>query len=195
MITKRQKILDAALLLFSQQGLEGTSTGQIAKTAGVAKATLFHHFENKSLLIDELFRELKVELFSTLAQHTEIAEQNRYQAFKFMWMTGIEWALENPIAMKFFTNVHFDPTTQTREVIVSQMFASLDDIILKGQQAEELMVLDINLVRHFIHSHFLICANWLVDQQEPQAEQSEKYINDSFDMCWRAIGGQAQPSC
>ncbi|WP_373943045.1 TetR/AcrR family transcriptional regulator [Vibrio chagasii] len=195
MITKRQKILDAALLLFSQQGLEGTSTGQIAKTAGVAKATLFHHFENKSLLIDELFRELKVELFSTLAQHTEIAEQNRYQAFKFMWMTGIEWALENPIAMKFFTNVHFDPTTQTREVIVSQMFASLDDIILKGQQAEELMVLDINLVRHFIHSHFLICANWLVDQQEPQTEQSEKYINDSFDMCWRAIGGQAQPSC
>ncbi|MFV8461530.1 TetR/AcrR family transcriptional regulator [Vibrio campbellii] len=195
MITKRQKILDAALLLFSQQGLEGTSTGQIAKTAGVAKATLFHHFENKSLLIDELFRELKVELFSTLAQHTEIAEQNRYQAFKFMWMTGIEWALENPIAMKFFTNVHFDPTTQTREVIVSQMFASLDDIILKGQQAEELMVLDINLVRHFIHSHFLICANWLVDQQEPQAEQSERYINDSFDMCWRAIGGQAQPSC
>ncbi|KAB0479116.1 TetR/AcrR family transcriptional regulator [Vibrio chagasii] len=195
MMTKRQKILDAALLLFSQQGLEGTSTGQIAKTAGVAKATLFHHFENKSLLIDELFRELKVELFSTLTQHTEIAEQNRYQAFKFMWMTGIEWALENPVAMKFFTNVHFDPTTQTREVIVSQMFASLDDIILKGQQAEELMVLDINLVRHFIHSHFLICANWLVDQQEPQAEQSEKYINDSFDMCWRAIGGQAQPSC
>ncbi len=194
-MTKRQKILDAALLLFSQQGLEGTSTGQIAKTAGVAKATLFHHFENKSLLIDELFRELKVELFSTLTQHTEIAEQNRYQAFKFMWMTGIEWALENPVAMKFFTNVHFDPTTQTREVIVSQMFASLDDIILKGQQAEELMVLDINLVRHFIHSHFLICANWLVDQQEPQAEQSEKYINDSFDMCWRAIGGQAQPSC
>lgn len=195
MITKRQKILDAALLLFSQQGLEGTSTGQIAKTAGVAKATLFHHFENKSLLIDELFRELKVELFSTLAQHTEIAEQNRYQAFKFMWMTGIEWALENPVAMKFFTNVHFDPTTQTHEVIVSQMFASLDDIILKGQQAEELMVLDINLVRHFIHSHFLICANWLVDQQEPQAKQPEKYINDSFDMCWRAIGGQAQPSC
>ena len=195
MITKRQKILDAALLLFSQQGLEGTSTGQIAKTAGVAKATLFHHFENKSLLIDELFRELKVELFSTLAQHTEIAEQNRYQAFKFMWMTGIEWALENPVAMKFFTNVHFDPTTQTREVIVSQMFASLDDIILKGQQAEELMVLDINLVRHFIHSHFLICANWLVYQQEPQPVQSEKYINDSFDMCWRAIGGQAQSSC
>lgn len=192
MITKRQKILDAALLLFSQQGLEGTSTGQIAKTAGVAKATLFHHFENKSLLIDELFRELKVELFATLVQHTEIAEENRYQAFKSMWMTGVDWALENPVAMKFFTNVHFDPTTQTREVIVSQMFASLDDILLKGQQDGELIVLDINLVRHFIHSHFLICANWLVDQQVPQPEQSKKYINDSFDMCWRAIGGQTQ---
>ncbi|ARP37985.1 TetR/AcrR family transcriptional regulator [Vibrio syngnathi] len=190
MITKRQKILDAALLLFSQQGLEGTSTGQIAKTAGVAKATLFHHFENKSLLIDELFRELKIELFSTLDQHTEIAEQDRYQAFKFMWITGLEWALENPVAMKFFTNVHFDPTTQTREVIVSKMFASLDEVILKGQETGELMVLDINLVRHFIHSHFLICANWLTEQNELPPEQSAKYISDSFDMCWRAVGGQ-----
>ncbi|MEZ8355962.1 TetR/AcrR family transcriptional regulator [Vibrio splendidus] len=190
MITKRQKILDTALLLFSQQGLEGTSTGQIAKTAGVAKATLFHHFENKSLLIDELFRELKLELFSTLQQHTDIAEQDLYQAFKFMWITGIEWALENPVAMKFFTNVHFDPTTQTREVIVSQMFASLDEIILKGQEDGELMALDINLVRHFIHSHFLICANWLIEQNESPPEQTSKYINDSFDMCWRAVGGQ-----
>ncbi|MDH5880014.1 MULTISPECIES: TetR/AcrR family transcriptional regulator [Vibrio] len=192
MITKRQKILDAALLLFSQQGLEGTSTGQIAKTAGVAKATLFHHFENKSLLIDELFRDLKLELFSTLQPHTGIAEQDRYQAFKFMWITGIEWALENPVAMKFFTNVHFDPTTQTREVIVSQMFASLDEIILKGQEDGELMSLNIDLVRHFIHSHFLICANWLIEQSESPPEKTSKYINDSFDMCWRAIGGQIQ---
>ncbi|WP_102313464.1 TetR/AcrR family transcriptional regulator [Vibrio cyclitrophicus] len=192
MITKRQKILDAALLLFSQQGLEGTSTGQIAKTAGVAKATLFHHFENKSLLIDELFRDLKLELFSTLQPHTGIAEQDRYQAFKFMWITGVEWALENPVAMKFFTNVHFDPTTQTREVIVSQMFASLDEIILKGQEDGKLMSLNIDLVRHFIHSHFLICANWLIEQSESPPEKTSKYINDSFDMCWRAIGGQIQ---
>ncbi|NAZ44925.1 TetR family transcriptional regulator [Vibrio toranzoniae] len=192
MITKRQKILDAALLLFSQQGLEGTSTGQIAKTAGVAKATLFHHFENKSLLIDELFRELKLELFSTLQPHTDVAVKDRYQAFKFMWFTGIEWALENPVAMKFFTNVHFDPTTQTREVIVSQMFASLDEIILKGQEDSELMALDINLVRHFIHSHFLICANWLIEQSESPLEHTSKYINDSFDMCWRAVGGQTK---
>ena len=192
MITKRQKILDAALILFSQQGLEGTSTGQIAKTAGVAKATLFHHFENKSLLIDELFRDLKLELFSTLQPHTGIAEQDRYQAFKFMWITGVEWALENPVAMKFFTNVHFDPTTQTREVIVSQMFASLDEIILKGQEDGELMSLNIDLVRHFIHSHFLICANWLIEQSESPPEKTSKYINDSFDMCWRAVGGQIQ---
>ena len=38
MITKRQKILDAALLLFSQQGLEGTSTGQIL-TARIEQLT------------------------------------------------------------------------------------------------------------------------------------------------------------
>ncbi len=85
----------------------------------------------------------------------------------------------NPVAMKFFTNVHFDPTTQTREVIVSQMFASLDDIILKGQQAEELMVLDINLVRDtssIATFWFSELAYW--STRAAAREQSEKYINE-----------------
>lgn len=47
MTDKRQAILETALRLFVDQGFHGTSTASIAKQAGVATGTLFHHFPTK----------------------------------------------------------------------------------------------------------------------------------------------------
>jgi AcrR family transcriptional regulator len=43
----KQKILDAALQLFQENGLEGTTTKQISKKAGIAEGTLFNYFKTK----------------------------------------------------------------------------------------------------------------------------------------------------
>ena len=49
--TKRKLILDAATMLFTEQGYSSTSMDLIAKSAGVSKQTVYSHFGNK----DELF--------------------------------------------------------------------------------------------------------------------------------------------
>ncbi len=43
----RERILDAALDLFTAQGFDGTSLRQIAEQVGVTKAALYYHFESK----------------------------------------------------------------------------------------------------------------------------------------------------
>jgi AcrR family transcriptional regulator len=43
----RERILDAALDLFIEQGFDGTSLRQIAEQLGVTKAALYYHFESK----------------------------------------------------------------------------------------------------------------------------------------------------
>lgn len=43
----RQRILDVALDLFTDQGYDGTSLRQIAEQLGVTKAALYYHFESK----------------------------------------------------------------------------------------------------------------------------------------------------
>ncbi|MEF1231079.1 TetR/AcrR family transcriptional regulator, partial [Vibrio fortis] len=58
-----------------------------------------------------------------------------------------------------------------------------------GQGSGELIELDMDLVRYFIHSHFLISVNWLLDQNQLSTEEQRNYVQQSFDMCWRAIGG------
>lgn len=53
--SKRQAILDAALTILKQRGLEGFSASRVAKGAGVGKATLFHHFATLDDVIFESF--------------------------------------------------------------------------------------------------------------------------------------------
>jgi AcrR family transcriptional regulator len=43
----RQRILDVALDLFTEQGYDGTSLREIAERLGVTKAALYYHFESK----------------------------------------------------------------------------------------------------------------------------------------------------
>jgi AcrR family transcriptional regulator len=48
---RRQQLLKVAMRLFSEKGFSGTTTKEIAKTAGISEATVFKHFANK----DELY--------------------------------------------------------------------------------------------------------------------------------------------
>jgi AcrR family transcriptional regulator len=52
----RDRILEAALNLFSQKGFLGATTREIAREAGVAEVTLFRHFPAKETLFEEVIR-------------------------------------------------------------------------------------------------------------------------------------------
>ena len=52
----RQRLVRAALELFTTQGYHVTTTGQIARKAGVAEGTIYKHFESKQHLLNELYR-------------------------------------------------------------------------------------------------------------------------------------------
>lgn len=52
----RQRLLRAALELFTTQGYHPTTTPLIAKKAGVAEGTIYRHFPSKQDLLNELYR-------------------------------------------------------------------------------------------------------------------------------------------
>lgn len=58
----RQRILDAAGVLFGNRGFEAVSLDQIASEVGVAKQTLLYWFSSKDELIQEVLSETAVEL-------------------------------------------------------------------------------------------------------------------------------------
>lgn len=56
-IEKRQHVMEAALQLFVERGIEGTTTREIALLAKAGEGTMFRHFESKEELAWHLFHE------------------------------------------------------------------------------------------------------------------------------------------
>ncbi|MCX7748753.1 MAG: TetR/AcrR family transcriptional regulator [Clostridia bacterium] len=54
----KNKILDAALMIFSTKGYGETTLNEIAKAANTTRATVYHHFENKKNLFAALINEV-----------------------------------------------------------------------------------------------------------------------------------------
>jgi AcrR family transcriptional regulator len=54
----RERVLDAAVELFAQQGYDGTSVSQVIARAGVAKGGFYHHFASKEALLYEVYGDL-----------------------------------------------------------------------------------------------------------------------------------------
>jgi AcrR family transcriptional regulator len=52
----RQRLIRAALELFTTRGYHDTTTAEIAKKAGVAEGTIYRHFLSKQQLLNELYR-------------------------------------------------------------------------------------------------------------------------------------------
>lgn len=52
--TTREKILDAALVVFAHNGFAATSISDIAKAAGISNGLLYHYFSSKEDLFNEL---------------------------------------------------------------------------------------------------------------------------------------------
>lgn len=74
----RSKILQAALRLFAKRGYDGTTTKDLAKSAGVAEGTLFRHFSNKKAILVEVATAGWVDILTDLL--TELSEMGSYKA-------------------------------------------------------------------------------------------------------------------
>ena len=53
-MSRRERIIKAATGLFARKGYNGTAVSEIARQAGVAQGTVFHHFKSKQNLLEAI---------------------------------------------------------------------------------------------------------------------------------------------
>jgi AcrR family transcriptional regulator len=100
-VITQQKLLDAAILAFSENGFKGTSTRDIADRAGVHHPLITYHFKNKDQLwrasADRIFREFNISLVKAMAEVPEMDPKARAEAFI---RTYVKYAYEQPALHK-----------------------------------------------------------------------------------------------
>ena len=77
-----QRILDAALICFTQNGIKGSTTKAIAAEAKVSEMTLFRHFDTKQTLVDALFEPV-IRAHRQMQQGTDL-EQSLLDRLRFV---------------------------------------------------------------------------------------------------------------
>jgi len=68
----KERILQAALDLFKEKGLEGTTTKEISRKAGIAEGTLFNYFETKEDLALYFFQKETEDLIAWFKAETRL---------------------------------------------------------------------------------------------------------------------------
>lgn len=70
---RRAELLALACTLFAERGFRATTVRDIAEEAGILSGSLYHHFDSKESMIDELLRGFQDELFG---RYREIVARN-----------------------------------------------------------------------------------------------------------------------
>ena len=100
-IKTRQKLLDAALEAFSENGFKGTSTRDIAERAGVHHPLITYHFKNKEELwraaADRVFSEFTAVLIDA---RRDAAHRSPRERMASMIRTYVRYAAKKPALHK-----------------------------------------------------------------------------------------------
>lgn len=97
---KRSAILQAALKVFAEGGVNGVPMPVLAEQAGVGTGTIYRYFSSKEALVNELFREEKLSLNRRLYADLD-KSLTPYEKFALVWQRMVLYTREAPASYRF----------------------------------------------------------------------------------------------
>jgi len=181
---KKQLILDAALKLFVENGFHGTSTAEIAKTAGVATGTLFHYFKSKEILINCLYLHTKESMLMEVSGSYDDKKSFK-KNIKELWLKFIDFGINNSYMFQFILIFHSSPyiTSLTKEQIENR-FDELVEVYRWGIKKHEIKpVYNEMLLDYFWGNIYSTVTHF---QKYPE-KLDQKNIEMAFQLFWDGV--------
>ena|SRR5438128_3738548 len=97
----RQRLVRAALELFTTRGYEATTTAAIARKAGVAEGTIYRHFQSKQHMLNELYRGA-ARWAARLVREAEAAGGDPREKLRHLANTLVQGALRERAVVQLF---------------------------------------------------------------------------------------------
>jgi len=105
---KRHEIIRAALELIAEHGFHGAPMAMIADQAGVAAGTIYRYFENKDVMITELYQDLEGRIYSVIMEEYA-SEKPIRERFLHLGKALLRYFIENPLEFRYVEQFHNSP--------------------------------------------------------------------------------------
>jgi AcrR family transcriptional regulator len=186
----RRVLIEAALELVGEGGVEAVSVREAARRSGVSPGAPFRHFPSRTALIaavaEEAQRRFRAEIASAMAQAPGGDPLARFRA---LGVAYLRWAMRNPAHFevissgKYFDHGGAAQLTSDNAEIIGMTEAALADAFAQGQlRAPDIKLVQIagralvyGFARMNIDGHF---PRWGV--AEAEAERTAEAILDLF---------------
>jgi len=133
-IDKRTAILKATLDLISERGFDNTPMSLIAKTAGVSTGIVYHYFSGKEELINDLYKEIKLETIrAMLVGYSE--DSSLEDRFLGIWYSYVRYSLNHPTTGLFLEQ--FENSPYIRHVMEEDIMHAIAPFFNLFQQGVE----------------------------------------------------------
>ena len=181
---KRTAILQATLKLVSKNGFHGTAMSQVVKEAGVSAGSIYHYFESKDELIDELYKSIKQKFGQAILVNFE---QNQSLKIQIRQILGdmIRYYIQRPEESAFLEQYTRSPYYNLEiEAEVSQYYLLLIECFQRAQK--EMIIKD--LPEAVITTLTLDVATSLAQKHAAGFfELTDELIEQVVDASWEAI--------
>lgn len=102
----KNKIIKAALHLFTKKGIKSTTTKELAQKAGIAEGTIYNYFKNKEDIANFLFK-YYIDEFSEYLKSRSLQIDSPDQRMKALVRAFFNYAKEKPKAIYFIVIAHY----------------------------------------------------------------------------------------
>ncbi|WP_395695503.1 TetR/AcrR family transcriptional regulator [Nocardioides sp.] len=180
--SRRDELLAIAARLFADKGFKNTTVRDIADAAGILSGSLYHHFDSKESMVDEILRTFQEELFG---QYDEILasgddpltqlEQAVLVSFDAIDRHHDEVAIFQNDAAYLLTFDRFSylayRNRQSREVWLTLLRRGIDAGVLRDD-------LDLELTYRFIRDTVWVAVAWYrPGGRRTQTEIAQQYLS------------------
>jgi len=147
----KKKIIQNAMILFSEKGFDGTSVDDIAKKSTINKAMIFYYFKSKSGLYEVIMSDLFASIYDAIVDAKESTD-NPLSDLHIFIKTYALFCQKYPYLPALMLRELSDGGKRLPEMMfagMQQLFKLLSDILKKGEE-EGCFKENIPIVVHFM---------------------------------------------
>lgn len=189
-----QELLEAALAVFVAKGYAATRLEEVARRAGVAKATLYLYYANKLELFKAVVRHALVAGFDEAAQAQAGAEgSSREQLSRLLW-AFVQRVANSPLSgipkLVMAEAGNFPEVARFyHDEVVQRGRALVTGVLARGVAAGEFRPIDIDYAWRIVIAPILLAIIWKHTFQacEAEAMDIERHLEAHLDLLFNGL--------
>jgi AcrR family transcriptional regulator len=183
---RREELLGIAAGLFAEKGFKNTTVRDIAEAAGILSGSLYHHFDSKESMIDEVLSTFQDELFGKYDEILAGGEDARTKLERAV-RVSFEAIDQHPHEVAIYQNEAdylgtfdrfgylADRNTQSRQVWVTLIEEGVRTRVLRSD-------LDVTLTYRFIRDTVWVAVRWYrPGRGHTHTEVADQYVRILLD--------------